>query len=135
MWQVHYRVQSSPPLVRTLSQINPVHTLTLYLRSIPILSLHLSLGFPNSLSLAHIPTTTPHVFSAPPTRATHSTLLTPIHLIPRMLREEYESSNGFQALLCSGWFHSPYASFCCMPTRNNEPIPMDIVWQTTILRN
>jgi hypothetical protein len=47
--KVHYRTQKSPPLVPFLSQIDPVHIISSYLRSILILSTHLRLGLPSSL--------------------------------------------------------------------------------------
>jgi hypothetical protein len=47
--KVHYRVHKSLPMVPILSQINPVHTIPAYLRSILILSTHLRLGFPSRL--------------------------------------------------------------------------------------
>jgi len=42
-------VYKIPPLVRTLSQLHPVHFLTPYLTSISKLSSHLPLGFPSFL--------------------------------------------------------------------------------------
>jgi hypothetical protein len=43
----HHRVQKGPPLVPNLSQIDPVHTIPSYLRSILILSTHLRLSLPS----------------------------------------------------------------------------------------
>jgi hypothetical protein len=44
------------PLVPILSQTNPVHSTMSYLRSIFILSCHLSLGLPSGLSPSGFPT-------------------------------------------------------------------------------
>jgi hypothetical protein len=52
----HYRVQKSPALVPTISQINPVHTTPFYLTKIHlILPAHLRLGFPSCLFLSDFP--------------------------------------------------------------------------------
>jgi hypothetical protein len=47
--KVYYRVHKSPSLVPVLSQIDPVHTMPSYLRSILILSTHLLLGLSRGL--------------------------------------------------------------------------------------
>jgi hypothetical protein len=47
--KVHYRVHKSPILVPILSQINPVHAITSYVRSILILSTHLCHRLPSGL--------------------------------------------------------------------------------------
>jgi hypothetical protein len=54
--KVHYRVQKSPPLVPILSQINPVHTNPVNLRSIFLSSTHLHLDFPSDLFPSGFPT-------------------------------------------------------------------------------
>jgi hypothetical protein len=45
--KVHYSVHKSPPLVLVLIQINPVHIIQSYLRSILIVSTCLRLGLPS----------------------------------------------------------------------------------------
>jgi hypothetical protein len=47
--KVYYSVDNSLPLDPILSHVNPVHTISLYLRSILIISSHLHLGLPNGL--------------------------------------------------------------------------------------
>jgi hypothetical protein len=47
--KVQCRVHNSPPLVRILSKISPIHTILSYLRSILILSIHLHLGLLSGL--------------------------------------------------------------------------------------
>ena len=68
--KVHYRVYKCPPSIPILSQINPFHAPQLTsLRSILILSYHLSLGLPSSLFLTKIRrhfSYSPHVLHAPP---------------------------------------------------------------------
>jgi hypothetical protein len=58
----HYRVQKSPPLVPTLSQIDPVHTIPSYLRFILILSTHLCFGLCSGLFLSGFPTNILYTF-------------------------------------------------------------------------
>jgi hypothetical protein len=47
--RVRYHVHKSPPQPPILSQIDPVHTIPYYLRSILILFTHLRLGLPSGL--------------------------------------------------------------------------------------
>jgi hypothetical protein len=51
--KVHYRIHKSPPLVPILSQIDPVHIIASYLRSILILSTHVRLGLPSGFFPYH----------------------------------------------------------------------------------
>jgi hypothetical protein len=54
--KVHYRVHKSPPLVPILHQINSVHTIPSYLRSILITSTRLRLDLPSGLFRSDFPT-------------------------------------------------------------------------------
>jgi hypothetical protein len=47
--KVHHRVHNSTPLVPIRNQFDLVHTIPSYLRSILILSTHLSLGLPSGI--------------------------------------------------------------------------------------
>jgi hypothetical protein len=51
--KVHYRVQKSPTRVSVVSQIDPVHAIPVYLRSILVLSYHLRLGLQIGISWLH----------------------------------------------------------------------------------
>jgi hypothetical protein len=78
---VQYRVHKRPPLVPTLSQINPVHTTPSYLRSILILSSHLRLGLPSDLFPSGFPTICIHPVPKHATCPAHLILLDLIILI------------------------------------------------------
>jgi hypothetical protein len=75
--KVYYRVRKSPPLVRILSHMNPVHTIPSYLcKIILILSTHLRLGLSSGLFPSGFRTNTLYAFLFWPIRAT-----CPTHLI------------------------------------------------------
>jgi hypothetical protein len=48
--KAHYSIHKSPTLVSVQSQIDPVHALPVDLKSILVLSSHLRLGLPSSIS-------------------------------------------------------------------------------------
>jgi hypothetical protein len=60
--KVHYRVHKSPPLVPNLSQIDPVHAISSYLRYILILSTHLRLDLYSGLFPSDFPTNNLYAF-------------------------------------------------------------------------
>jgi hypothetical protein len=64
--KVHYRVHKSPPLVPILSQINLIHTLASYLRSILILYNYPRIGLLSGLFPSGFPTNIIHAFLFPP---------------------------------------------------------------------
>jgi hypothetical protein len=72
--KVHYRVHKRPPLVPILSQINPIHPISLW--SILILSTHLRLGHPSGVFPSRFPTNILYAFRFTSIRAT-----CPVHLI------------------------------------------------------
>jgi hypothetical protein len=73
---IYYRVHKSPPLVHILNQMNPVHILASYLRSILILFTYPRLGLPSGLFPSGFPTNIRYALFFPPARATF-----PAHLI------------------------------------------------------
>jgi hypothetical protein len=60
--KVHYRVHKSPPLVPILRQIDPVHSISSYLRYILILFTHLRLVLPSGLFPSGFPINILYVF-------------------------------------------------------------------------
>jgi hypothetical protein len=103
--KVHYHVHKSPPLVPILSQIDPIHTIPSYLRSILILSTHLRLGLPSNLFPSGFRTDILYVLFFSHIRATcpaHLILLDLIILI--ILGEEYKlwSISDIQSRLILG---------------------------------
>jgi hypothetical protein len=68
--KVHYHVHKSPPLVPIPSQIDPIHIIPSYLRSILIMSTHLRLGLPHGLFPYGFPTNILYAFLFSPIRAT-----------------------------------------------------------------
>ena len=81
--KVHYRVQKSPPLVPIPSQLSPVYALLSYfLRSTLILSSHSRLSLPSLIFRSALPTNTHCAFFLCPMRATDTTYLIILYLIP-----------------------------------------------------
>jgi hypothetical protein len=89
--KVHYCVYKRPPLTPTLNQINPIHTIPFYLRSILTLPTHLHLGCPCGLFPSGFPTNTLYAFLFAPVSATCSLHLILLDLIILILpRENYK---------------------------------------------
>jgi hypothetical protein len=99
----HYRVHMTLPLVPIPCQIDPIHTIPSYTRSILILSIHLRLGLPSGLFPSGFPTKILYAFVFCPTRAT-----CPAHLILLDLIILYlAKSTNYEAptFICSSSFH------------------------------
>jgi hypothetical protein len=102
--KVHYRVHNSPPLVPILSQIDPVHTITCYLRSMLIFSTHLRLGLPSGLFPSGFPTNILHAFLFSPIRR-HA-------IIPcNILTYKLIQCGRFNQLTVAWWW--PYGAETC----------------------
>jgi hypothetical protein len=94
--KVHYRVHQSPPLAPILSNINPIHTIPSYRRSILILSTHLRFDLPSRLFPSGFPTNILYAFLFSPICAT-----CPVRLISNLeLRTTKQSrpyhENGYR---------------------------------------
>jgi hypothetical protein len=92
--EYHHPVHKSLPLVPILSQINPVHTILSYLRSVLILFPHLRLGLPIGLFPYGFSTNILYAFLFSPIRVTFPTTLILLELIiPIILGEQYNGSD------------------------------------------
>jgi hypothetical protein len=82
--KVHYRVHKSPPLVPILSQIDPIHTISL--KSILIVYTHLRLDLPSGHSPSDFPINILYAFLFSHIRATcpaHLIIKNYIHILNR----------------------------------------------------
>jgi hypothetical protein len=89
--QVHYRAYKSPSLVPILSQINPILSHPISLRSILVLSTHLRLSLPSGLFPSRFHANIPYAFLFSTIRVTcPAHLILPDMIILIILDEEYK---------------------------------------------
>jgi hypothetical protein len=120
LWNLkfHYRVHKTPPLVPILSQINSIHTIPCYLRSILIWSTHLCLGLPSGLFPSGFPTNILYAFIFSPICATcpaHLILLDLIILMFFSLEVEITYSRAYRDRWYTYFFSSsllPHVGAC-----------------------
>jgi hypothetical protein len=80
--EVYYRVHKTPPLIPTMSQMNPIHIFPHYIPKIHLtVSYHPRLDLLNILFPSVFPTKILYVFFISPMRATCHAYLILIHLI------------------------------------------------------
>jgi hypothetical protein len=87
--KVHYRAHKSLPPVPTLSQINPIHTIPSYLRSILILFTHIRLGLPSGLFLSGLTTNILYPFFSSPF-VLHALSIYLIEILARLMKYEWQ---------------------------------------------